>query len=125
MNLPKIVSLARAASKKSDHNDHQLGCAIFDSKGRVYSASPNFQFKTHPVYDRISPLRTLHAEAAAILKIRHKTNFSKLQLLVYRELKDGSLANSKPCSGCMELIKLYGIKQIWYTHPEGIKKIAV
>ncbi len=122
MNIPRILELARQASLKSDHFDHKLGAVLVDRKGRVYSASPNYLFKTHPIYDKISPLRTLHAEAAAILKIRHKTDFSKLQLFVYRELKNGTLANSRPCDGCMELIKRYGINTVWYTHSEGIKK---
>jgi len=125
MNIPKILKLARAASLKSDHDEHKLGAVLCDSKGRVVSASPNYMFKTHPIYDKISPLRTLHAEASCILKTRHKTNFQKLQLFVYRELKDGSLANSRPCDGCMKLIKRYGIKTVWFTHPEGLRKETV
>ncbi len=122
MNLPKILKVAREASLKSDHGDHRHGAVLTDSKGRIYSASCNFLFKTHPVYSRIAPLKTLHAEASAILAIRHKTDFSKLQLFVYREFANGKLALSKPCEHCLTLIKNYGIKIIWYTTPDGLVK---
>jgi len=124
MNIPKILSIARKASEKSDHPMFKLGCVITDRKGRIYSISSNHHLKTHPIYNRIAPLKTLHAEASAILSIRHKADFSKLHLFVYREYKDGTLALAKPCEYCTKLIKNYGIKNIWYTTPEGLKKDA-
>ncbi len=121
MNLPKILKVAREASLKSDYPEHQLGAVLVDSKGRIYSASCNFKFKTHPLSSS-TRFKTLHAEASAILAIRHKTDFSKLQLFVYREFANGKLALSKPCEHCLTLIKNYGIKIIWYTTPDGLVK---
>lgn len=131
MNLPKIIEAARKVSKKSDHLSCQMGSVIFDKQGRIYAASPNFHKKTHPVYNKLSPLKTLHSEAAAILSIRHKTDFSKLQILVYREYKDGEFhkkgdyALAKPCEFCQKMIKSFGIKTVWFTTENGIEKYEV
>ena len=120
MNLPKILKVAREASLKSKHIAHRLGCVITDSKGRIYAKGYNSMEKTHP--SSATMFRTLHAEAATILSIRHKTDFTKLQLFVYREYFDGKPALSKPCEHCLQLIKNYGIKVIWYTTSNGLVK---
>lgn len=114
MNLPKLLKLAREASLRSDHHSHLIGCVIADRKGRVISAANNFLYKTHPKY-AVNSLKTLHAEGAAILKTKHKDHLHGSIILTYRELQDGTMANARPCPDCMKLIKLYGIKKIYYT----------
>lgn len=123
MNLPKILKYARKASLKSDHPDHRIGAVLTNKRGHIISVGYNFHKKTHPIYNKIAPLKTLHAEASVILGIRHITDFKDTHLFVYRETADGKPAMSRPCVFCMQLIKNYGIKHIWYTTAEGIKKV--
>jgi len=44
---------------------------------------------------------------------------NKLEILVIRLDKAGSLKNSKPCSHCLATMKLFGIKTVYYSTDEG------
>ena len=46
-------------------------------------------------------------------------NWSNVSIYTYRELKDGTIACSRPCPACMALIKKLGIKTIYYTDECG------
>ncbi len=107
----KFFDLAKTISTRSDHHSHLIGCVI-TKKNRVVSVGFN-QMKTHSKAP--SPYRFLHAEAHAILG----TPLSDLKgatVYVYRELKDGSPAMSRPCSYCLEMLRTVGIKKICFTN---------
>ena len=40
-------------------------------------------------------------------------------MYIYRETKDGALANSRPCIYCMQALKLAGVRKICYTVDQG------
>lgn len=120
MNILKLINIAKDVSMLSDHHSHQIGAVVFDKRGKVVSISNNFLYKTHPEYSRLNALKTLHAEAGAILKIRNKTDLSGHNVLIFRQTKDGKMANAKPCEGCMKLIRLYGLKKIYYTRDDQV-----
>jgi hypothetical protein len=46
-------------------------------------------------------------------------NFSEVEIYVYRQFKDGSLAMARPCSACIKAMKDLGIKKFCYTTPYG------
>ena len=46
-------------------------------------------------------------------------DFSKVKVVVYREFRNGKLANCRPCPACMAAIKEMGIEQIYYTTEDG------
>ena len=50
---------------------------------------------------------------------RYKFLKKKLSMYVVRVTKDGSLANSKPCSACRYYLKLFNVKDIIYTDDNG------
>lgn len=120
MKLDKLLKAARLVALTSDHHSHKMGAVLFEGKGNILSVSCNFLYKTHPEYSRLNPLKTLHAEAAAILKIRHKTDLNGKSLLILRENKAGNMCNAKPCVDCLKLIRLYGIKKIYYSNEQGV-----
>ncbi len=72
---------------------------------------------------------TCHAEALTIAWLRlHSAKIKKrtrLELLIYRVRKDGSLGMAKPCKHCVELLKravdVYGfnIRRVTYSLPNG------
>jgi deoxycytidylate deaminase len=70
---------------------------------------------------RYSPVKTLHAEVDALLGARRR-DYKGASILVYRELSGGKFGLAKPCHTCMEIIKLFKIKTIWYTDINGIRK---
>ena len=70
---------------------------------------------------------TLHAEAAAILKLFKEKRLSDLcgsELYVTRFTRGGSVGCSKPCTGCMDLIRSVGIKKVHYINTKGITETA-
>jgi deoxycytidylate deaminase len=104
----------RMASKeaaKSQHNQHRLGAVIVKGD-RILSTGFN---QLRPS----STLRTktLHAEAAAILKLLKEGRLSTLagsEIYVTRFTRGGAIGCSRPCPDCMELIRTVGIRRIHY-----------
>lgn len=70
---------------------------------------------------RKSRQETLHAEVAAILKL--KCNVSNLTLYSARTLKNGEPGNSTPCEACMQVIEALNIKYIVFWGKYGIEKV--
>ena len=68
-----------------------------------------------------------HAEEIALDKLNryfrsadiNERKLSKCVLIVIR-ISKGKLAESKPCSCCIEKIRLHGIKKVIYSNNEGI-----
>jgi len=112
----KMFELAKKVSQKSP-SKFKLGCIIVN-KSRMITFGFNDMTKTHPKVP--SKWNTLHAELHAIIG----TNYEDLKgctAYIYRETKDGKLANAKPCPMCEEALRLSGIKKVFYTHETGYK----
>lgn len=43
----------------------------------------------------------------------------KIKLIVIRIDKEGNLKNSKPCNNCLHIMKLFGVKAVYYSDEEG------
>lgn len=117
--------IAKAVSKTSTFDRIRIGCIIVYKK-EILSAGVNVK-KSHPMQKKYNSLRFncqpeyhhyLHAEMRAIINAG-KDNLSGACIYVYREDKRGNLAPSRPCNACMEVIKKYGIKKIFYTTEDG------
>lgn len=125
MDEHRYFNIAKEVSKMSDFKGIKkvkIG-AVLVYKNRIISSAFN-SCKTSPIQKRLNIYRgfnpedgfpTLHAEANAILKCRERIDWSKAKLFVYREYANGNLAPSKPCDGCMKLIREKGIRHIYYT----------
>lgn len=62
----------------------------------------------------------MHAELAVLQRLKYlDIDFSKLHLYIYRETRDGKIANCRPCQACFQAIKQYGVMHIHYTTNEG------
>lgn len=122
-----MFSLAKNASQLSDFPKQKLGCVII-YKNKVISVGYNTT-KENPIqkkynisrgFDVHSAKNSLHAEMMALNKIKDMDiNYEKATICVYREFKNGKLALAKPCFACMNAIKDFGIKDIYYTDYEG------
>jgi deoxycytidylate deaminase len=117
---------AQKAAKKAEHYRYCLGAALF-YKDKLISIGFNRINKTHPLCSQATYGRpvTLHAEVNALVKARDfltrltKTEKKKLLMVTYRESKDGCWAKSRPCSGCVAILKQNEIKTIMYTIENG------
>ena len=110
-HLPSMFRLAKNVSKLSSHPKHKLG-AVLVVNGKPVSAGHN-QIKTHPE----AKWTGLHAEIQAI-KTYGKDSAKGSSIFVYRERKDHSVALAKPCSDCMNALKQFGVKWVFYTTDE-------
>ena len=117
---------AKAMSELSDHQQHKHGAVVVD-KHRVISSGYNSLTKCNSLQAKIDEKRfgvpcrgCVHAEVSALLPlIKNGVDLRRASIFVYREHKDHSLAMSRPCPGCMGLIKSLGLKKIYYTVENG------
>ena len=87
--------------------------AVLVNKNSIVSVGTN-SYKTHPLMSKRTEWPYLHAEQHAIVRAG-VDNCEGLDLYIARVKKDNSLALSKPCNVCAELIRDVGIKNIYYS----------
>ena len=135
--IPRFFEMAKKASEDSDFHQHRLGSVIV-YKGSKLATGYNTT-RTSPVQKQYNRLRedydvddvgdhmnSLHAEMMAIEKVKYlDIDFGRTAIFVYRELRDGSPALSRPCRACMNRIKEIGIKDVYYTVKGGWKHLHI
>ena len=130
----RFFKFAREASKKADYCGSSGSPAIGTIavyKGSIVAEAWNTN-KTSPLqakynvyrYNNPSLPAKLHSEISLVQKLRWKfgdsLDWSKVDIYNYREYKDGSLACSKPCRSCMQLLAHdLKVKHIFYTTEFG------
>jgi deoxycytidylate deaminase len=98
---------------------HIVTAFVYHKNGRLLAIGRNDYKKTHTVQAKAASkvgrpsCIYLHAEIAALVKIKDWSEAYKL--VVMRYLKDGTPANAAPCSICREVIRQTGIKVIEHT----------
>lgn len=132
MNDAHLFKVAREWSMKASYTGGgkpRLGCIVV-YKNAILAGGYNSD-KTHPAQEQFNRYRfkdignnylpsKIHSEVHALFKIRYlDIDFSKVHLYIYRETRDGKIANARPCQACMRAIKSYGIKYIHYTTNDG------
>jgi deoxycytidylate deaminase len=117
--IARRASLMAIAPRKN----YQMGSALINGKN-VVSTGYNIYGKTHPEYtDKeddtlLDFCRNIHAEMMALAKRRHHS-VNNLTMYTYRELADGTPAESTPCLICRKVMKQFGVKRIRYIDQEG------
>ena len=87
-------------------------------RGKSILATACNKIKTHPVQRRYgSHVCSIHAEAATLIKAR--TNVTGTICYSARVRPDGTLAISKPCASCWDLLVESGIR--WVIYFDGNK----
>ena len=130
MNNKKIqrcFEWAREASEQSNFYQHHLG-AVAVYKGCLLAKGFN-SYTTSPIQKKYNRQRdfdvekyrnSLHAEIHCLSKIdRLDIDFSKVDLFIYRQYKNGKPAIAMPCPACRKMIHDMGIKHIYYTTDYG------
>ena len=126
----RYFRLAKNASKNSDFKQHHIGCIavlnhhVLDTSWNSNRTSPlQAQFNKYRNLYSDGIINKIHAEISLIDKLKrlHGIDFSKINVYLYREWHDGELALSRPCNGCYEALRQFGIKNIYYTTYGGYK----
>ena len=114
-----IYKMAIDEAEKSEYFPYKIGAVIF-KKSRIISTGYNelrFHKGLSPRFKKYN--NSLHAEQKAILNVNFKL-CKKASLLVVRiNSQSGNISNAYPCQMCMKLIKLVGIKEIYWTDRGG------
>jgi deoxycytidylate deaminase len=102
-----------------DSTENYPMCAIIHKKNTILATGLNQSNKTHPLSQRTTYNAGIHAELAAILKVRYR-DLTNCEITVVRVSKeDGSLRMAKPCRHCQILIKAFGIQKVNYSNEFG------
>lgn len=118
----KFFEVAKAVSKTSEYPRIKIGCCIV-KRNRILAVGVNL-LKSHPMQKRFNKYReidtnrirnNIHAELDAILKVANKEDLIGADVYLYREDKFGIRKMSKPCPACTQMLKMYGIKNIYYA----------
>ena len=118
--IDRGMSIALAASLLSNapRTGLRLGACLM-AGSRLLSIGAN-KWSTHPASDNNDVFcRSLHAEHCALVRRQHYDVLSRMTLYVARKREDGTLGNSQPCSNCMRLCTLAGVKRVWFYNDKG------
>jgi len=107
----RISSFVRRAEAYAEHSDHNQYKHVAMVVGRSFlSIATNVQSKTCPMpppYDKIKD--KAHAEMRALHWASHTKGATLLSIRA-------GLKNAKPCKGCMQLAREYGIRDVVYSN---------
>ena len=67
---------------------------------------------------RANKTKSLHAEYLAIRKLSRRCR--NLSIVSVRLTEAGKLCMSRPCSHCLHMIRLVGIKYVYYSDQNGV-----
>ena len=123
--------VADAVASLSDHKQTKLGCVLVD-KHRIISSGHNSSTRCSPLQKQMDTARfgfpdqhkgLVHAETACLLPlIRHGYDMSRSDLYIIRRHRNGSLALSKPCPGCMSLLRANGVRRVFFSVEGGFSE---
>lgn len=125
---------ARKAMLKSDYTNSISsprigGVAVY--KGAIIAEAWNTD-RTSPLqsyYNRYRFVDTCglpaksHCETMLVQRIRWKfgdeLDWGRVEIYLYREHRDGSLAECSPCASCRQMLLDYGIRHVYHTSDWG------
>lgn len=122
---------ADAVASLSDHHQAKLGCVLVD-KHRIVSSGHNSSTQCSPLQKQMDTARfgspeqhkgPVHAETACLLPlIRQGYDMTRSDLYIIRRHRNGSLALSRPCPGCMSLLRANGVRRVFFSVEGGYSK---
>lgn len=124
MILETMASLAR----DHDSGGHAKIVACFVRRGKILAYGFNSYTSSHPFQKRWQsrePSCFWHAETHCIWNaLKNRIDLTKGTLYIYRAKRTkprGEYVSglAKPCKGCFNCIKHYGVKEIIYTTDKG------
>jgi tRNA(Arg) A34 adenosine deaminase TadA len=124
--LKRAVETAYALCPTNWKNVNNSHVAFLVKKNKIVKIGWNRK-RTHPEISK-HPYHDgyvgTHAELDVILKSGLE-DLNDHSMIVLRVDRKGRLANSKPCPGCLSLLKSYNVEEVFYSDTEGnIEKLS-
>ncbi|MBC8408772.1 MAG: hypothetical protein H8E12_08655 [Rhodobacteraceae bacterium] len=123
VNFERFVDLAKALVDKNHRH-----VSFIVRRNKIISIGTNNLVKTHTRnlnYDyrgrKGEDIRRevgVHSELSAVLKMSEE-NLTKHSLVNVRINKNGRAAMSKPCKGCLDLVRQLNFNKVYYTNNKG------
>jgi hypothetical protein len=122
----RAVETAHALCPTNWKNVNNSHIAFLVKKNKIVKIGWNRK-RTHPEISK-HPYHDgyvgTHAELDVILKSGLE-DLNDHSMIVLRVDRKGRLANSKPCPGCLSLLKSYNVEEVFYSDTEGnIEKLS-
>ena len=118
--INKAIDIAHALCPTNWQNVNNSHIAFLVKKNKITKIGWNRR-RTHPEISK-HPYHEgyvgTHAELDVILK-SGEDNLEDHSMIVLRVDRKGRLANSKPCPGCLSLIKSYSLNNVYFSNTEG------
>jgi deoxycytidylate deaminase len=90
----------------------RMGASLY-AGSRLLSLGAN-RWCTHPASDNKYFNRSFHAENVALVRRKHYDIISRLTMYIGRMREDGTIGCSRPCNNCLELMRLAGVRRVWF-----------
>lgn len=118
--INKAIDIAHALCPTNWQNVNNSHIAFLVKKNKITKIGWNRK-RTHPKIAK-HPYHEgyvgTHAELDVILK-SGEDDLEHHSMIVLRVDRKGKLANSKPCPGCLSLIKSYNLNEVYFSNIEG------
>ena len=118
--INKAIDIAHALCPTNWQNVNNSHIAFLVKKNKITKIGWNRK-RTHPEIAK-HPYHEgyvgTHAELDVILK-SGEDDLEDHSMIVLRVDRKGKLANSKPCSGCLSLIKSFNLNEVYFSNVEG------
>ena len=104
--------------KDCDVKNQKLVAIAFTPNGRILKIETN-RTADFGIVSKFS----LHAEemlCRKLFKIKARERFGKIEVLIGRWSKKWGWRLAKPCDGCYNILRKYGINRIHFTNNEGV-----
>ena len=124
--IKKAIDIAHALCPTNWKNVNNSHVAFLVKKNKIVKIGWNRK-RTHPEISK-HPYHDgyvgTHAELDVILKSGLE-DLNDHSMIVLRVDRKGRLANSKPCPGCLSLLKSYNVDEVFYSDVQGkIEKLS-
>lgn len=130
----RFFKFAKMAAQNADYtgsnkNAPAIG-AVAVYKGSIVASAWNTN-RTSPLQKKYNTYRfnsenypaKTHCETMLIQRLRWKfgenIQWDKIDIYLYREFKNGKLADSAPCNSCYHMLIDLGVKRIFYSTVHG------
>jgi tRNA(Arg) A34 adenosine deaminase TadA len=124
--LKRAVETAHALCPTNWKNVNNSHIAFLVKKNKIVKIGWNRK-RTHPKISK-HPYHDGYVGTHAELDVILKSGLDSLDdhsMIVLRVDRKGRLANSKPCPGCLSLLKSYNVDEVFYSDGEGkIEKLS-
>jgi hypothetical protein len=124
--LKRAVETAYALCPTNWKNVNNSHIAFLVKKNKIVKIGWNRK-RTHPEISK-HPYHDGYVGTHAELDVILKSGLDSLDdhsMIVLRVDRKGRLANSKPCPGCLSLLKSYNVDEVFYSDGEGkIEKLS-